>query len=41
MHHAEPKVSLHAHFANAHLAQDLQFKKAAAHLHFYLADPSP
>ncbi len=41
MHHAEPEVSLHVHFANAHLAQGLQFEKAAAHLHFYLADPSP
>ncbi len=31
MHHAKPKVSLHAHFANVHLAQDLQFEKAAVH----------
>jgi hypothetical protein len=25
MHHAEPEVSLHVHFANADLARDLQF----------------
>ncbi len=41
MHHVEPEVSLHVHFANVDLAQDLQFEKGAVHLHFYLANPSP
>jgi hypothetical protein len=41
MDHAEPEVSLHVHFANAHLAQDLQFETVATYLHFYLANPSP
>jgi hypothetical protein len=31
MHREELKVSLHTHFANAHLAQDLQFKKTLVH----------
>jgi hypothetical protein len=31
MHRAEPEVSLHAHFENAHLARELWLEKAAAH----------
>jgi hypothetical protein len=41
MHHAEPEVSLHVHFANVDLARDLQFETTIADLHFYLANPSP